>query len=888
VVPRSDKPFLREQERARRKALRGKKPVASDALPGGDVADEESDGALEPGEAQKAGAQGDLVDGLQLPSVNPVDPKTGESVKNAEGAAQTNASLLPRLELAPPPGIAAYLGQNLVLTAKLRNIPGAKVPSLIAWVLGGKVICTKERCEVPLDGKTLGTGTSSLMILAYNAYGSTMTRHVVQVLRSNWNPSKVFNPEFKREERTVSVDPDVPPASRDRARVYMVRGNAVHAYPDYLSVVGTVPRPFDFRGRLKTQNVAVTRIQDPATGDWFALGFTDLAFAKDASGAKVASMLKGGMRMHSLGTAVRKAGDRRWAEAIVVETAEVKVTPSEGGDVYVTRLGPGKKFQEKRAARKSGEALPKEEMASSRVVVLAGQARITMVKVEKGRPKEVSLPAGVEFIVYEDGSVAPLARPNPKRMEKLMPMTVTPEELADLAKAKAKSAGVDLPKALAQAAKLAENEDWFEIIELVAPLEDRAKEDPRVNYYLGMANKGTYQISAAEKHFKSALALKPDYADAHWQLAQMSLELKKWEEAERGLDGADASLPDDDPRRAELPYYRGVVGFNLNATFAARNAFTQALWETNLDAALKQSSGAFLATLGKRKNWSLVAPVGLQYDHNALGLSPNDELPAEYPKRNLARGLAGAIFNWDTALSAERSGVYLGAGAKAIILYNTPRAFKTLDAWVAEVSASQTFVEVGKTDAANPEPEVSATKLYQAITSVFIDGDLATQTATLGVGRGRLDVSLGYEHDAKNEGDASRSAVLGKQSYGLGLFASESGGVSVDADLLLEERYLFNTNDAAGHEIKASGTPAVSLPFSPRASARAGLLMGFDYKMTKPSGKTIRTGPSLAFNYFLTPWLLSVTSVGYDFELANPGAKKVHKPNASLILTGLF
>ena len=161
------------------------------------------------------------------------------------------------------------------------------------------------------------------------------------------------------------------------------------------------------------------------------------------------------------------------------------------------------------------------------MVVIAGQARITALKSDKGKSQQVNLPAGVEFIVYEDGSVAPLAKPNPKPMEKLMSMTVTPEELADLAKAKAKSAGVDISKVMEQAAKLAENEDWFEIITQVAPLEDRAKEDARISYYLGLANKGTYQISAAEKFFKQAIVQKSDYADAHWQLAQMNMELKK-------------------------------------------------------------------------------------------------------------------------------------------------------------------------------------------------------------------------------------------------------------------------------------------------------------------------------------------------------------------------
>ncbi|MCA2961143.1 MAG: tetratricopeptide repeat protein [Silvanigrellales bacterium] len=888
-VPRSEMPFLKEQERARRKALKGQTPA--EIIPGSGVSAEETDGAIDPGESEKAAEQGGIVEGLQLPGVTPVDPKTGESIKNVEGAAQTNAALLPRVELAPPLGIAAYLGQNLVLKAKLKAISGAKVPSLIAWVLGGRVICTKETCEIPLDGQTLGTGTASLMVVAYNAYGSTYTRHIVQVLKSNWNPTKKFDPSVRREEKSIAVDVDSSPAGRDKARLYMVSGNAVHAYPDYLAVVGTVPRAFDFRGRLKTQNVAVSRIQDPATGDWFALGYTDVGFSQDASARKKATMSKGGLRMHSLASIVKsgaKPATRAYAESIEIETPEVRVMPSEGGDIYVTRLAPSKRFLDKRNARKKGETLPKEEMHTSRVVVIAGQARITVLNSDKGKSQQVNLPAGVEFIVYEDGSVAPLAKPNPKRMEKLMSMTITPEELADLAKAKAKSAGVDISKVMLQAAKLAENEDWFEIITQVAPLEDRAKEDARISYYLGLANKGTYQISAAEKFFKQAIEQKPDYADAHWQLAQMNMELKKWSDAKENLGSAEASLASDDSRRAEIPYYSGVVNFNTESTFAARNDFTRALWETNLDAALKQSSGSFLSTLGKRKNWSLVVPVGVQYDHNALGLASDEEVPAPFPKRSLLRGIAGAIYNWDTGTSATASGTYLGAGAKALAILNVPRSFKSLDALVGEVSVSQTFVSVKKGEGEGAANETSAMKLSQAITAVFVDSKLSTQTFTLGYLAGRLDLSLGFELDAVGKGDASRSAILARQGYGLTLYAAEGGGLSFDADALLEERYTLKANDANGHELQLSLTPAVSLPFSARATSRLGLLVGGQYKATKPAGTVLKAGPSLAFNYFLAPWLLSVTSLGYEFNQVNPGSKGLHKPNASVMLTGLF
>jgi len=819
--------------------------------------------------------------------VSPIDPKTGEVVKNVEGSVQTNAALLPRVDLAPPSGIAAYYGQTLVLNAHLAPIPGATVPSNIAWVVGGRVVCTKEVCELPLDGETLGQGTASLMLVAYNAYGSTYTRHVIQVLKSNWNPSKTMSKSVRKEEPGVAIDVPVEKIGADRTRIYMVRGNAVHAYPDYLNMVGTVPRPFEFRGRLKTQDVAVARLQDPGTGDWFVLGYSDVAFAREDKKI-VLTMQKGGARMHSIATNIAKK-DRRFAENIEINAIELKATPSEGGDIYVTRLAPTRKSLEKREKRKKGEPLPLEEQYSARVVVIAGQARVTLTRVVAGRPGQFTLPAGVEFLVYEDGTVAPLARPNPKRMEKLMRMTITPEEVAAQAQAKAKASSVDLPKVLDEAAKLTETEDWFEILQLVGPVEPRAKEDARIYYFLGLANRGVYQVSEAEKYFKLAVAQKPSYADAHWQLAQMNMEGKKWPDASENLDAAESSFEGDDKRRAEVPYYRGVVEFNQGNTFSARSSFTKSLWEQTLDGALKQSSGSFLQTLGKQKNWTLVVPVGVQYEHNALGLGSTEALPADYPKKSLVRALGGAIFNWDTAPNAESSGLYLGAGAKALVLYNTPRkGFSGLDAWVAEVSVSETLVEVKKGADDKAPPEISNIRMYQSLSSVILNKELSTQTLTAGVVVARADLSLGYENDAQNKGAASRSAVLGKQGYGLGLYASEGGGLSVDADFLLEERFVAKSTDTNGHQVSLTVTPALSMPFSARASTRVGLLIGMQHTRTKPAETVLKMGPNAAFNYFLTPWLMSVASVGYEFNMQKPTTRNVSKPSASFILTGLF
>ena len=119
TVPKPGKIFLREQKRSSKKS--NPKGLAQE-LPS--VSDEETDASLEsddgspPTKSDSPLRPDDLGNGLKLPSVNQVDPKSGQTLNNQENSEQANAKLLPHLELAPAPGIAAYLGQSLVLRAK--------------------------------------------------------------------------------------------------------------------------------------------------------------------------------------------------------------------------------------------------------------------------------------------------------------------------------------------------------------------------------------------------------------------------------------------------------------------------------------------------------------------------------------------------------------------------------------------------------------------------------------------------------------------------------------------------------------------------------------------------------------------------------------------------
>ena len=771
----------------------------------------------------------------------------------------------------------------------------------VAWVLGGKIVCQKYECEFPLDGKTFGLGAFQLMVLVFNGYGSSYTKHVVQVLKSNWSPTKPFNPEFKRPEPSVLAKPILDMALQGSTRVAVPKGNAVQAYPEHLSVLGTVPKSFQFRGKFKTRDVAVARIQDQPTGDWFVLGYSDLSFPNEIKDSiRRVNVVKGGLRLHLLRDSVAKSSEakapKKFSENVVLETAELSLVPIEGGDVYLTRLRPSKKLQAKaaelRKANKLEDPLLVEAQVSSRVIVISGQAKVTLAKPPKGSPASVVLPAGVEFIVYEDGTVAPLARPNPKRMEKLMGMTVTPEEIAEKMKSQQAATNANIGDLVKQADKLLETEDYFEILGLLNPVESRAKENPRILYLLGIANKGVYQISEAKKKFEGALALDPGLVDAHWQIMQMELEVKNWELAKSHLESSEDLFSSEDPRTSEIPYYKGVIAFNLEEGFTAKNSFTRALWEEKLDGALKQSSGSFLQNLTKAKNWSAVFPFGVQ-------ILPAQEVPADGltdptkpEKKLLMRGLVGAILSYDKATNASESGWYFGTGFSAISMTNVPRSFKSSDLITGELSFSQTklsFPEKASTPESKEgeEQEKSSLKLTQSVNQLILNSKQTSQTFKFGVNLDKWTNSVAFEQDLIEKGDQSANAVKLATGYGLSLFASEAG-VTVDTDLGLSGKYTLRSENDPPHSLKLDVGPSLGVPLSARNSLKFGLAGGLEQRIQKVKQQAISGGASLGFNSFLTPWLLFVPSASYDVQIETKGARKPGNLTVSLLMTALF
>jgi tetratricopeptide (TPR) repeat protein len=818
-----------------------------------------------------------------LPSVNQKDSKTGKIIKNTENSLQTLTELLPKLELIPVKGFAAYLGQTLKLKAKAAPSADEKIPTNLAWVLNGKVVCSGETCFLPLDGTVVGVGTSQLILVAYSSYGSTYTKHVVSVLQGNWNTTLPFSNQYVRNVDSENTTTQETEAAKTIPRMYMIRGNAVHAHPNHISILGSVPRNFLFKGKLKTNQQGVLRIIDNKTGDWFWLPKTDAVFSDKSS--RNLNLNRGGIRWHGF-SADKSKNVKNETDDVFISTSEILIQPSKGADLYISRTSAPKNKQ----ANEQNSEKNLKNMAFSRVVVISGQAKITVLKTTSGKPIQVNLPTGIEFTIFENGFIQPLSKPNASRIEKVLQLTLTPEEIYEQTQKTEKAASTDINSAITSAQERLKTEDYFEIINILSPFIPRAKENVLVSYLLGLANKGVYQVTKAKKFFEEAINTNTNHTPSYLQLALLSMDEKKWDKAEDYFSILESKIEPNDPLEKEIPYYKGVAQFQQNQDFYARNSFTESLWSDGLDSSLKESAGTFLQTLRKKRNWSLVVPLGVQWDGNPLSLTSNENPPEEFPGKTLARGFLGVIWNYDPATTQNNDGIYLGAGLKGIALKNFPTGFSELDAYVAEASISQTFVSEGNKEDKNSD--FSTFKLYQIFSSLWLNKKLSTQGFQLGGIFSEklysLDVSIGYEQDTQQKGEESRSAILGRQTISPVVWDNNEGWL-VSFDLESNQRFHTNRMNKKGNSVAIKLEPISQISFTNRLTQRFSLFAEYQIEKENTNKKTTTFGAENSINYFLFPWLISSFSVNANYALEKfTNTRKIPKFGGGITFTGLF
>jgi tetratricopeptide (TPR) repeat protein len=852
----------------------------------------------------------------------PMPPKIDASKISPEE--RQNLARLPVIESTPPLGLSGWLGQTLELSVKIKQRPKGDDADRVysAWIVNGTVFCRNEKCPIRLEGKRIKPGIHSIIYVAYNSFGSTMSRHVLRVMPGKWSPRMKFDPTQKLTIEPQPFTINQKPADKSTLHFWTTEGNAIQAFPENVTLLGSVPRNNTWEGRIKTAPRGILRLVDPKMGKWFLLNGTDvgLSTSNDTTKRYDLSIVRGIVRAQSLTKFDPTKKERVFRDDLSVSTDEATIFLDNGVDAFVLRTPPKPGWVARRKGVTDIASLPKEEQFTTRVIPVSGTVRLRLNKNAAAGNQVAEIPPGVELTLYEDGSVGQVQRPKPDLMEKLIKQTITAEEIAERERKKAEAAQrkVDLVSQLKKVEELASREDYFEMLNELAPLEDRKSEDVRIPYYLGVANRGLYQNLEAEKHFLAANSQDEDYPEAAWQLGLMYLEEKNWEKAEAMLSEARSRLNSDDKRRQEYEYYAGVSKFNLNSSFGAKNNFTRTLlWGDEVEAALKASSADFLKKL--RKKWNMAVPIGVQWDGNPLSLESSDALPKGYSSRTLFRGIAGTVFTWDPSAAEDGPGSFYGGSATVMYAYHYPSSFKAFNTLILAASATQTFrkevpapaaptpapvaAKEEKTEDAEAQPAAPATppaptietvKVSESLSAPLVDNKLSTISLNASVNYLDIEAGLGFDYDYSGESDAKKHAVTGKQAYTFPVWSSE-GGQKFDVDLSSDQRYALKSQDAAGHSVTLSTSPSFSNPLGLLTTVKLACGLSVQKNFYGPETLTLKANPNLAVTRFLTPWLIVLGNVSYETSLQKDAAgstsgdsKLVNKPGAGITFSGMF
>lgn len=827
---------------------------------------------------------------IEIPNLGGM--KSGASLKNGRfemGRAQS----LPVLVSTPPRRFGGYLGTTLALSADA-VVPESRGEDVyFVWIVNSRVVCTGKQCLLPLDGSTLDVGAQVLSIVAYHSGGSTHSDHLVQVTQGNWRKGDVFNRKVVRTLAPVSV-PTAASAAPDASRdvIYALSGQGVHAYPAYFRLLGDIGQNIRWLGRLRTNASGVLRLMAPKGDEWYLLKKSTVRLVKPKSEQhREMELEQGGLRLRASRRADAEAGSEAILDDRSVETPELRIDAREGADFFVVRNVPP-------SPKTPGES--PAPVPSVSVITISGTVRVTLKKVFEGQPAVYNLPPGIEFTAHADGRTDPLQKPDGDRMAKLQAITITPSEVAAAIAAQniERAKGMDLQALLKDAEASLAAEDYFEILSLLSPVLSRARENVRVSYLMGLANKGLYQATEAETYLKTAHEQDEGFDGPAWHLALLKMEQKKWAEAQSWIDAARDSMDRDDPRQAEADYYEGVASFQLGNDFASRTAFTRALWDKTLESSLQGSAASFLRVLIERKGWGLVTPFGVQYDANVLSLTSDEPVPEGFSERGSARSIAGLIFSVDPASQAKKPGTYWGYGGKALAISNYPRSFASLDVILADLSMSQSFVDItsqppaaGAPPGTAPTEKKSVVKFSQGLGLVMLDMKPTIGSVQLGLDLPLFDLdsalSLVHETDLQDSLFGTGDATTLGESITFPLAKWDSS--QIEMPLSLKQKFTFRRDAVTGPGLTTGLLPTYTTSLTPRLSFNSSVKLEHEIKLTDASPiNTFTSGVTAGLMYFLTPWCLVLPSAGYDVISASDKEALVHKPLASLLFTALF
>ncbi len=796
---------------------------------------------------------------------------------------------IPFIIKSPSAVIYAYLGQTLILNAKVKN-PKINEKTMYAWVLNGSLICNTLTCKIPLNNKIINVGLSSLIFLSYNTYGSTMTKHTLKIIKGHWSPTQSFSDKYEKKEEAKNVNININDNQKTKTYSQHIAGNALQAYPENLLMIGSVSRNIEWNGYIKSNSTGIIRFND-LTNNFYMYQNTDINLIQNNE-FKIVQILKGSARAYKKNT---NKENNTQNNIIWLETNELSVLVDEGSDVYIERENPSQKEILER--KKNNEPI-NQNMIKTHVITLSGTAKIKLKKTELNS-QLLELPTGVELIVKADGTIEPYEKPKSEKMQNVMKNSYTIEDIIEQEEIKKKNKDkIKTSEQIDKAKELAEREDYFEILNELKLIEDRIHENSQIPYFMGLAYKGLYQEKEAEKYFKLAILQDKYYADPSWELGLMYMEDKKWQEALNNLQDAKSKLNSKDKRYAEYEYFSGVANYNLNNNFSAKNNFFKAaMWNEQLEQVQKISAGEFLKKLNQKKPWSIISLIGVQLDNNALSLEQGAEIPANFKQNNLYRFIAGLISNYDTSIMTDETGLFLGGGISAMAIKHSPNYFNNFNMYILganffEIYRFKMKKELNENEISQNQPEnteIKNLKITESLSIPIINNEISQISFNIATNYEIYNLSLNLDYDINSQAELKRHALSFKEGV-TNLLGNFLYGI-LTLDTALNQKLAISKNINNGNNLGLDTNLSHSFSYSSRLIFKTSVPFSIDKSFFGTENLNFKIGFSLTTTTFIEPWLILLFTPSIDYTKTISSfetTKNIIKPQIMLMLTGIF
>jgi tetratricopeptide (TPR) repeat protein len=462
----------------------------------------------------------------------------------------------------------------------------------------------------------------------------------------------------------------------------------------------------------------------------------------------------------------------------------------------------------------------------------------------------------------------PIQKPTPKIIIKDDPKKAVQKKSEAIANQKLSA----LEEAVAQ-------ENFLEADQILQTLKKQDIESsPRLLVFKGLISKAMYRPEDAYQALRAALKLDENNPLAQFEMALILMERKQWNDAETLLRLSALSEELDDKRRQTLSYYLGVIAFETGRLFEARSSFLSLSWSEALDPAVQQSTGAFLSKISKERPWTIISPLSVQYEANALGLSRTSDTPQEYSGRGTVKLIGGLFGNLEGLGGATKGSGPWGLGLRLLAIQNLDSDFSALNIQ---------FIE----------SEFSWSKLLKqnagffkfSLLGNFIRAGARPLSSTVAVKGSVFDfeTSVGLEKDLQGTSDTDRTSLVGR--------------VSREQVLMNQGRFTLNLPFETGMRLPikknpgekkfdASLSPGLSWAFSKRLSLKLTEKVGVERNSSQIQGTyfTLKSTPALNFSYMLKPYLILSANTSFEWQQNLSSKGIVQSPIASASVLGIL